>query len=125
METLLPLGNVASCRAANGGIGRRSHGRSRAEGGDEFHETPACAVQALLRVEALPQTLWVPACHGAGAQAAGQTVVASDLRDYGTPDRLPVAGRGLLRHQGQMLAARRDRLVVAVQSHGCSPHRRG
>ena len=65
-------------------------GRSRAEGGDELHETPACAVHALLEAEALPQVLWEPAC-GYGAivrilRAAGRTVIASDLRAYDTPD---------------------------------------
>ena len=66
-------------------------GRSRAEGGDELHETPACAVHALLEAEELPQCLWEPAC-GYGAivrilRAAGRAVVASDLRAYDTPDQ--------------------------------------
>jgi hypothetical protein len=68
---------------------RKIAGRSRAEGGDELHETPARAVHALLGVETLPQHLWEPQC-GYGAivrilRTAGHDVVASDHRAYGSP----------------------------------------
>jgi hypothetical protein len=57
---------------------------------DDLHETPACAVHALLRAERLPPRLWEPAC-GRGAivdvlRAAGHEVIGSDLVDYGRPD---------------------------------------
>lgn len=60
-----------------------------ADRGDDLYETPAVAVQALLRAEPLPQHLWEPAC-GPGAivnvlRAAGHTVLGSDLVDYGNP----------------------------------------
>jgi hypothetical protein len=65
-------------------------GRSRAEGGDELHETPGRAVHALLEAEVLPQVLWEPAAgYGAIARilrGAGRAVIASDLRAYPTPD---------------------------------------
>jgi hypothetical protein len=56
---------------------------------DDLYETPVEATQALLRAEKLPQHLWEPAC-GPGAivdvlRAAGHTVLASDLVDYGNP----------------------------------------
>jgi hypothetical protein len=55
----------------------------------ELYETPAVAVEALLRVEPLPRRLWEPAC-GRGAivkvlRAAGHEVVATDLINYGPP----------------------------------------
>jgi hypothetical protein len=58
-----------------------------AERGEDLYETPAVAVEALLRVETLPHWLWEPAC-GRGAivrvlRAAGHAVVATDLVDYG------------------------------------------
>jgi hypothetical protein len=62
-------------------------GRSRAEGGDELHETPDIAVAKLLAEEPLPHVIWEPCC-GPGAivrilRGAGHRVIASDLRDYG------------------------------------------
>jgi hypothetical protein len=59
------------------------------ERGDDLYETPAVAVEALLRVERLPHRLWEPAC-GPGAivrvlRGAGHQVLASDLVDYGDP----------------------------------------
>lgn len=62
-----------------------------ADRGDDLYETPAVAVEALLRVEALPPVIWEPAC-GRGAivrvlRAAGHRVVASDLVDYQSPDQ--------------------------------------
>jgi hypothetical protein len=55
--------------------------------GHDLYETPACAVEALLKVETLPEIVWEPAC-GPGAivrvlQAGGHQVVATDLVDYG------------------------------------------
>jgi hypothetical protein len=60
-----------------------------AERGFDCYETPAEAVHALLRVEELPHHIWEPAA-GRGAivdvlRAAGHTVIASDLIDYGAP----------------------------------------
>jgi hypothetical protein len=60
---------------------------------DDLYETPAVAVEALLRVESLPHYLWEPAC-GRGnivnvLRAAGHEVVASDLVDYGIPITAP------------------------------------
>lgn len=57
------------------------------ERGADVYETPAVAVDALLRVERLPAKIWEPAC-GPGSivrvlRAAGHTVFASDLHDYG------------------------------------------
>ena len=62
---------------------------SHAERGHDLYETPAVAVEALLRVLPLPTgAIWEPAC-GRGAianvlRAHGQEVVCSDLFDYGT-----------------------------------------
>jgi hypothetical protein len=55
----------------------------------DLYETPACAVEALLRVERLPHRLWEPAA-GRGAIAnvlrdRGHAVIASDIVDYGFP----------------------------------------
>ena len=60
-----------------------------ADRADDLYETPAVAVEALLRVEPLPHHLWEPAA-GRGAivnvlRAAGHAVLASDLVDYGEP----------------------------------------
>jgi hypothetical protein len=54
---------------------------------NDCYETPACAVEALLRVESLPHRIWEPAC-GPGAMVRvllenGHEVVASDIVDYG------------------------------------------
>jgi hypothetical protein len=56
------------------------------ERGQDLYETPACAVEALLRVEKLPHSVWEPAC-GPGAivkvlRNHGHTVSASDIVDY-------------------------------------------
>jgi len=61
-----------------------------AERGDDLYETPACAVHALMRHEALPTRIWEPAC-GPGAivrvlRTAGHEVIATDLVDYHCPD---------------------------------------
>lgn len=62
-----------------------------AERGNDLYETPAPAVHSLLKVEALPQRLWEPAC-GRGAitrilRSAGHDVFASDLIDYESADQ--------------------------------------
>jgi hypothetical protein len=56
------------------------------ERGHDLYETPAVAVEALLRVEQLPHRIWEPAA-GRGAivrvlRAHGHEVVAQDLVDY-------------------------------------------
>jgi hypothetical protein len=55
----------------------------------DFYPTPACAIEALLRAETPPLTVWEPAA-GKGAivnmlRARGHTVVASDITDHGFP----------------------------------------
>jgi hypothetical protein len=60
-----------------------------AERGHDLYETPAVAVEALLRVERLPRLVWEPAA-GRGAianvlRAHGHDVLASDIVDYGVP----------------------------------------
>lgn len=54
---------------------------------DDLYETPPIATRALLRHEALSSHIWEPAC-GRGAicdvlSAAGKSVTATDLVDYG------------------------------------------
>lgn len=76
----------ASLRAA---IGTRS--ASRDERGDNFYQTPAEAIGALLALERFGPVVWEPAC-GLGAiagplEAAGYDVILSDLRDRGCADR--------------------------------------
>jgi hypothetical protein len=62
---------------------------AHAERGHDLYETPSVAIEALLRVLALPSgAIWEPAC-GRGAivnvlRAHGHRVVCSDLIDYGT-----------------------------------------
>jgi hypothetical protein len=52
---------------------------------DDFYETPPQAVRALLKVEALPQRIWEPACGNGSIvnvlREAGYTVMATDVRD--------------------------------------------
>jgi hypothetical protein len=60
-----------------------------AERGLDLYETPAVAVEALLRVEQLPHCIWEPAA-GRGAivnvlREHGHAVIASDVYDYGFP----------------------------------------
>ncbi len=59
------------------------------ERGHDLYETPAAAVNALLRAERIPNRVWEPAC-GPGAivralRQDGHCVVATDLIDYGSP----------------------------------------
>jgi hypothetical protein len=59
------------------------------ERGLDLYEAPACAVEALLRVEQLPHWLWEP-CAGRGAivnvlRDRGHAAIASDVCDYGFP----------------------------------------
>ena len=63
------------------------------ERGDDFYATPPVAVEALLRVEQLPHSIWEPAC-GDGAivnvlRAHGHDVYATDLVERGCPDSYP------------------------------------
>jgi hypothetical protein len=60
---------------------------THAERGNDLYETPACAVEALLRVEKLRRFVWEPAC-GPGSivqvlRRHGHEVFASDVIDYG------------------------------------------
>ena len=59
------------------------------ERGNDCYETPAVAVDALLRVEKLPHRIWEPACgHGNIVNVlrkAGHEVIATDIVDYGIP----------------------------------------
>jgi hypothetical protein len=57
--------------------------------GLDLYETPAVAVEALLRAEVIPLGVWEPAA-GRGAiarvlQARGHDVVASDVHEHGFP----------------------------------------
>jgi hypothetical protein len=63
--------------------GRHAH----SERGLDLYSTPPEAVEALLRVETLPHTIWEPAA-GRNAiinvlRGVGHTVIASDIADYG------------------------------------------
>lgn len=67
-------------------LGAREAGRLRS---DDFHETPRCAIEALLAVETFTGAIWEPAC-GLGAISdvlieRGHPVVSTDLvaRGYG------------------------------------------
>ena len=58
--------------------------------GDDLYETPPVAVRALLSVEAVPSTVWEPAC-GPGSivrelRKFKRTVIATDLVEYGCED---------------------------------------
>jgi hypothetical protein len=60
---------------------------THAERGVDLYETPAVAVEALLRVEQLPHRIWEPAA-GRGAiarvlESAGHEVIGTDLINYG------------------------------------------
>jgi hypothetical protein len=60
---------------------------SHKERQNDCYETPACATEALLRVESIPRLVWEPAC-GPGSivrvlEAHGHEVFASDIVDYG------------------------------------------
>lgn len=58
---------------------------------NDVYETPPEATRALLEAEALPTTIWEPACcRGAIARilrASGHVVYATDLVDYDSPDQ--------------------------------------
>jgi hypothetical protein len=67
----------------------QAHRHPLEERGLDLYETPAVAIEALLRVEPIPRRVWEPAA-GRGAivnvlRAAGHEVVASDIADYGFP----------------------------------------
>jgi hypothetical protein len=53
---------------------------------NDCYETPACAVEALLRIESIPRRVWEPAC-GPGSivrvlKTHGHEVFATDIVDY-------------------------------------------
>src|SRR5215468_10798296 len=57
--------------------------------GADCYQTPPCAVEALLKVEKLPQKIWEPAC-GPGAivkvlRSHGHEVIGSDALHYQNP----------------------------------------
>jgi len=61
--------------------------RALSERGVDLYETPAVAVEALLRVEEIPHCIWEPAA-GPGSivrvlRDHGHAVIASDIIDYG------------------------------------------
>jgi hypothetical protein len=67
----------------------QSKAHPQSERGDDLYDTPAAAVQALMRAEQLPHHIWEPAV-GRGAivtvlRDAGRAVITSDLVDYGFP----------------------------------------
>ena len=71
---------------------------THAERGLDLYQTPAVAVQALLRVEKIPHRVWEPAA-GRGAivnvlRATGREGIASDIADYGEATHF--AGRDFL-----------------------------
>jgi hypothetical protein len=82
---------------------------THAERGLDLYETPAVAVEALLRVERLPTRIWEPAA-GKGAivrvlRDHGHAVIASDIYDYGnlhfigdflTQERMPAGTEMIL-----------------------------
>src|SRR5262249_60564735 len=75
---------------------------AHAERGLDLYETPDVAVEALLRVEKIPQRIWEPAA-GKGAivrvlRGHGHAVIASDIYDYGG---VGVVGAELLRSQAK------------------------
>jgi hypothetical protein len=71
------------------GMGNAAHPVS--ERGNDLYETPDVAVNALLKVENLPDVIWEPAC-GPGLivrmiRATGRQVYATDLVDYKSKDQ--------------------------------------
>jgi hypothetical protein len=67
----------------------RSLRHTLAERQNDLYETPAAAIEALLRVERLPPCVWEPAAgHGAIVRVLrdhGLAVIATDIEDYGFP----------------------------------------
>jgi len=87
------------------------------ERGLDLYETPSVAVEALLRVEQLPHSIWEPAA-GRGAivrvlRNHSHNVVASDVFDYGALDfvgdflkqeRMPVGCEAIVTNPPFMIA---------------------
>lgn len=89
------------------------------ERGLDCYQTPAVAVEALLKVEDIPECIWEPAC-GPGAivnvlRAAGHTVMATDVahyegmqpfsdRDFLTQERVPWGIEAIVTNPPFMLA---------------------
>lgn len=105
-----------------------------AERGLDLYETPAVAVEALLRVEQLPHGVWEPAA-GRGAivnvlRDHGHAAIASDVHDYGglhfvgdflTQEQMPAGCEGIVtnppyQHAAQFVehALRLSPLVVML-----------
>jgi hypothetical protein len=88
-----------------------------AERGFDLYETPAVAVEALLRTEQIPHHIWEPAA-GRGAivnvlRDAGHAVIASDVVDYGglhfvrdflTEPQMPIGCEAVVTNPPYMLA---------------------
>jgi hypothetical protein len=85
MAALLLFQGVSSVVALDHSCQVQRH--PHAERGLDLYETPAVAVEALLRVEQIPHRIWEPA-SGKGAivrvlRDRGHAVIASDIYDYG------------------------------------------
>lgn len=94
----------------------------------DLYETPACAVEALLRVEKLPKKVWEPAC-GPGAivkvlRSRGHEVIGSDLLRYEDPthfygrdfltERLPQHCEGIVTNPPYQLSAQFVRHAISL-----------
>lgn len=87
-----------------------------AERGDDLYETPAFAVEALLRAETLHEPIWEPAC-GPGAivrvlRDAGKACFASDLVDYASPDQDATRRDFLMEQSVPVVGGRRCKAIV-------------
>lgn len=92
---------------------------THAERGLDLYSTPSVAVEALLRVEQIPHTIWEPAA-GRGAivrvlRDRGHAVIASDIHDYGglhfvgdflTQERMPTGCEAVLTNPPFQIAER-------------------
>ena len=75
----------------SGGLNTGNAKAALSDRGNDLYETPPVAVEALLRVENVPNFVWEPAC-GPGSivrvlRASGRQVLATDLVDYASPDQ--------------------------------------
>ncbi len=96
--------------------------------GVDLYQTPAVAVEALLRVETLSKKIWEPAC-GPGAivkvlRAHGHQVIGSDLFNYGDTthfygrdflsEKLPKGCAGIVTNPPYQLAAQFVRHAIKI-----------
>src|SRR5262249_58390880 len=86
-SALFPYTTLFRSLPAEGIVQRVIRWATHAERQNDCYETPAVAVEALLRVERLPHQIWEPAA-GRGAvarvlESAGHEVIGTDLIDYG------------------------------------------